>query len=71
MASTFVSCDGKCLTHYLIPGKTDIGKLLALSPAQKGWLADEARKQFDKDPSTPFIIDDAAVLMSRHRGKDV
>ncbi len=55
MASTLVSC-GKCRTNYLVPKTTDLEKLKALSPEQKAWIAGEARRLFETDPSNPFVV---------------
>ncbi len=65
MASGLFSCE-TCST-YLVPKNTDLRKLKALSPAQKEWLAGEARKQFEADPEHPFEIREGAILMAKQR----
>jgi hypothetical protein len=64
VTSSLVSCE-TCRAKYLIPKSADLKKLEALSLTEKMWLAGEARKQFERVPSTPFVIDDAAILAAR------
>lgn len=67
IAASLVECPG-CPCSYLLPQRTDVAKLKALSRAQKDWLAEEARRSLSES-SQVFVINEGAILMARSRAK--